>query len=474
MAGSEWATSAIWFFNYAVLFYFLALNGSYLLLLLIAYRHILGYRRLISNEPWRRIIQSPLTIPISIIAPAYNEEQSIVESVHSLMALQYPHHEVVVINDGSKDRTLAALVEHFGLTRIPAQIEDAITCRPIRAIYRSADYPALVVVDKENGGKADALNAGINVANFPLVCAIDADSVLEGNALLRVVRPFLERPAETVAVGGVIRIANGCRVAHGQVLEVGLPRNMLAMFQCNEYLRAFLFGRTGWSALGALLLISGAFGIFKRQTVIDVGGYRHDTVGEDIELVVRIHRHLRERNIPYHVEFLPDPVCWTEAPESLRVLGRQRNRWHRGLIDTLRLHRVMILNPRYGAIGLVAMPYAALFELCGPVIELFGYLFVPICFFLGFLNVPFMLLFIMVAILLGTALSVAAVLLDELSFHRFPKATQLFRLALYGLIENFGYRQLTTWWRTTAFVDYWRGDKSWGKMERKGFAKPKT
>jgi cellulose synthase/poly-beta-1,6-N-acetylglucosamine synthase-like glycosyltransferase len=429
---------------------------------------------LISNEPWRRIIQSPLTIPISILAPAYNEAQSIVESVHSLLALEYPRHEVVVINDGSKDATLEILIEHFSLTRIPVQVESSLACQPIRAIYRSADYPALVVVDKQNGGKADALNAGINVARFSLFCAIDADSVLEGNALLRVVRPFLERPVETVAVGGVVRIANGCRVAHGQVLEFGLPRSMVAMFQCVEYLRAFLFGRSGWSALGGLLLISGAFGLFKRQTVIDVGGYRHDTVGEDIELVVRMHRHLRERKIPYCIEFLPDPVCWTEAPESLRVLGRQRNRWHRGLIDTLKLHRRMILNPRYGAIGLVAMPYAVLFELCGPVIELFGYLFVPICFLLGFLNVPFMLLFIVVAILLGVMLSLAAVLLDELSFYRLPRAGQLLKLAIYGLLENFGYRQLTTWWRTKAFADYWRGNTSWGKMERKGFTKPKA
>jgi cellulose synthase/poly-beta-1,6-N-acetylglucosamine synthase-like glycosyltransferase len=474
MAGSDWATAAIWFFNFAILLYFLGLNGSYCALLIIAYRHILVYRRLISNEPWRRIIQSPLTIPISILAPAYNEEQSIVESVYSLMALEYPQHEVIVVNDGSSDRTLETLIVHFALTRIPIQVEYAIACQPIRGVYRSAEYPVLVVVDKENGGKADALNAGINIAKFPLVCAIDADSVLEGNALLRVVRPFLERPAETIAVGGVIRIANGCRVAHGQVLEVGLPDNAVAMFQSVEYLRAFLFGRSGWSALGALLLISGAFGIFKRQVVIDVGGYRHDTVGEDIELVVRMHRYFRERRVPYRVEFLPDPVCWTEAPESLRVLGRQRNRWHRGLIDTFKLHHTLLLNPRYGVIGMVAMPYALLFELFGPLVELFGYLFVPLSYSLGFLNAPFMLLFVLVAILLGSALSVASVLLDELSFRRFPKAGQLFRLIWYGLLENFGYRQLTAWWRVKAFVDYLRGNKTWGKMERKGFAKPKA
>lgn len=474
MAGWDWITLAIWLFNFAILLYFLVLNGSYFLLLIITYHQIKRYQRLIANEPWRRIIQSPLTIPISIIAPAYNEEQSIIESVHSLIALEYPEHEVIVVNDGSKDRTMATMIEHFQLVPIPMQIEYAIACQNILAVYRSPSFPTLVVVDKENGGKADALNAGINIARFPLVCAIDADSVLEGNALLRIARPFLDHPDEMIAVGGVIRIANGCQVAYGQVLEVGLPRNRVAMFQSVEYLRAFLFGRSGWSAIGALLLISGAFGLFKRQTVIDVGGYRHGTVGEDIELVVRMHRYMREQRRPYRVEFLPDPVCWTEAPESLRVLSRQRNRWHRGLIDTFKLHRKMVLNPRYGIIGMLAMPYAALFELLGPVIELFGYVFVPFSYAFGFLNVPFMLLFMLVAILLGSALSVAAVLLDELSFRRFPKAAQLFRLIWYGLIENFGYRQLTTWWRTKAFVDYWRGNQSWGKMERKGFAKPKT
>lgn len=457
--------------NTFILGYFLLLQGSYLILLLISFVSVLRYRRIVDHERWRGIIQSPLTLPISLIAPAYNEERTIVESVRSLLSLEYPEYEVIVVNDGSRDATLDTLIEHFELRAIPVTIEYSIPCQPIRDVYRSARYPRLVVIDKENGGKADALNAGIIMAAYPLFCAMDADSLLEGNALLRITRPFLEQP-ETVAVGGIVRIANGCRVEHGQVTEISLSSNPLVIFQQVEYLRAFLFGRVGWSALGALLIISGAFGVFKRQVVLDIGGYRHDTVGEDFELVVRMHRRLREQKIRYRIVFLPDPVCWTEAPETLRVLGRQRNRWQRGLIDTLRIHRRMGLNPRYGRVGLLAMPYFVIIELLGPVIEMSGYLFVIIAFFLHLINLPFFLLFLTLAILLGTVLSVASVVLDEVAYRRFPRLSQLLTLVAFALMENVGYRQLTVWWRVMAFLDYWRGNKSWGTMERKGFARP--
>lgn len=458
--------------NTLILSYFLLLQGSYLLLLVISFISVLRYRHAVAHEHWRGIIQSSLTLPISLIAPAYNEGRTIIESVRSLLSLEYPEYEVIVVNDGSRDDTLAILIEHFNLKAIPVAIEYLIPCQPIKDVYRSVEYPRLIVLDKENGGKADALNAGIIIASYPLFCAIDADSLLEGNALLRVTRPFLEQP-ETVAVGGVIRIVNGCRVEHGRVVEIGLPDNHLAMFQSVEYLRAFLFGRVGWSALGALLIISGAFGVFKRQVVLDVGGYRHDTVGEDLELVVRIHHYLCDHKTPYRVTFLPDPVCWTEAPETLRVLGRQRNRWHRGLIDTLKIHWRMCLNPRYGRIGMLAMPYFVIIELIGPLIELFGYLFFTVAFCLGMINLPFFLLFLTLAILLGTVLSVASVVLDDLAFHRFPRFSQLMQLIAFGWVENFGYRQITVWWRAKAFLDYWRGNKSWGVMERKGFARPR-
>ena len=445
-------------FNWVVLAYFIGINGAYFGLLFISYFELLRYSRATRHERWRRILQSPLTLPVSVIAPAYNEEVPIVESVRPLLMLQYPRMEVVVVNDGSSDGTMEVLVQNFGLIRVPTQLETTLESKPIKDIYRSPDYPNLVVVDKENGGKADALNAGINVSRYSLVCAIDADSLIEGGALLRVVRPFLEKPRTTVAVGGIIRVVNGCDIEAGRIARVRLPRSFLPLLQTVEYLRAFLFGRAGWSALRSLLIISGAFGVFKKETVIAVGGYKHNTVGEDMELVVRMHHYLRERNIEYDMFFLPDPVCWTEVPDSWKILGRQRNRWHRGLMDSLLTHRKMFMNPRYGTVGLLGMPYFTLFEMLGPIVEMSGYIVVPAAFIAGVINLEFFIAFLSLAVLFGIVLSTGSLVLEELSFRRFPRALDLLILVGAGVVENLGYRQMNTLWRTLAFKDFIRGN----------------
>jgi cellulose synthase/poly-beta-1,6-N-acetylglucosamine synthase-like glycosyltransferase len=457
--------------NVLILIYFAAINGVYLILIILSYFSVVRYHRLIRLQQWRRVIQSPTTIPVTIIAPAYNEEVTIVESVKSLLALQYPLFETVVVNDGSKDETLETLKSAFNLRQVPAQLEEKVKCQKVLGVYRSTTNPNLVVVDKTNGGKADALNAGLNVSRYPLFCAIDADSLLEGNALLRVTHPFLEKPHTTVAAGGIIRVANGCHIEGGRVLRVGLAKNWLAVLQTVEYLRAFLFGRMGWDAIRSLLIISGAFGVFKKNVVIEAGGYSHDSIGEDMELVVRIHRLLREQGRRYEMHFLPDPVCWTEVPESLKILARQRNRWHRGLVDSLQRHRKMFLNPRYGTIGMIAFPYFVFFEMLGPVVELSGYIIVPLSYAFGILNLQFFFLFLSLAILLGVVLSTGSVVLEEISFRRYPHARDILKLVAVGILENFGYRQIHTWWRFTGMVDYFRKKTAWGKMERKGFSK---
>jgi cellulose synthase/poly-beta-1,6-N-acetylglucosamine synthase-like glycosyltransferase len=457
--------------NIAVLCYFVAINVTYFLLLFLSYFSILKYKRRVRHEQWRRIIQSPFTVPVSIIAPAYNEELTIGESVKSLLMLQYPEFEVIVVNDGSKDGTLERLKSVFNLHLMPMDIDGKVPCKEVRQVYRSPDNPSLVVVDKINGGKADALNAGINVSKYPLICAIDADSLIEGNALLRVVKPFLDKPETAVAVGGIVRVANGCTIEAGRVVQVALPRTWLSLIQTVEYLRAFLFGRSGWSAMGNMLIISGAFGVFRRDVVTAVGGYKRDTVGEDMELVVRICRSLREQKRKYEIIFLPDPVCWTEVPESLRVLGRQRNRWQRGLMDSLRIHRRMMFNPRYGRTGLIAFPYFVFFEMLAPVVELSGLIIVPVSYALGKVDFLFFALFLTIAILLGVILSTSAVILEELSFRKYPKTTDLLKLVAAGFLENLGYHQLTLWWRVKGCWDFIRGSTAWGKMERKGFTK---
>lgn len=456
-------------FNYFVLAFFVGFNSFYLLTSLLAFRALRKYSKRLKSVSTDELLSSSGLPPITLIAPAFNEEATCVESAKSLLTLNYPDYEVLVINDGSTDHTLEQLTEAFDLiplSRLPmAEIKTA----EIRGVYRSKRFHRLWVIDKVNGGKSDAINVGINYCRDPLFCVLDADSLLERNALIRIVRPFLE-DQKTVATGGIIRIINGCTVRSGSVEKVELPDKLLPRFQVLEYLRAFLFGRMGWDAVNATLIISGAFGIFKRSIVVQVGGYSTDTVGEDMELIVRIHRHCRENKIPYRINFIPDPVAWTECPETLRVLGRQRDRWQRGLWDSLTRHKTMLLNPKYGAIGLLAYPYFFVFEMLGPIIEFFGYISFFVTLALGKASIVYVSAFFTVAFLLGIALSVSAVGLDELSFRRYKKLSDLMRLFVLAIVENFGYRQFLTFYRFKGIISAIRHKKGWGKMERKGFS----
>jgi cellulose synthase/poly-beta-1,6-N-acetylglucosamine synthase-like glycosyltransferase len=461
--------TALAFLELAILGYFLILNTLYLLFCVVAYVRLREHRRRWTARDLEAVMRSSATPAISIVAPAHNEEATLAESVHSLLLLNYPQFEVIVVSDGSTDGTLAVGAREFELMRAPVTYAQPIRTQPVRGIYQSLAHPDLVMIDKENGGKADAINAGINAARYPLVCVIDADSLLEEHSLSRAVLPFIEDP-DTIAAGGIVRIANGCRVERGRVTEVRLPSSHLAMFQAVEYLRAFLAGRVAQSAVNGLLIISGAFGLFKRDAVIEVGGFRPDTIGEDMELVTRLHRVYRERGQRFRIVFQPEPTCWTEAPESLRMLARQRSRWQRGTLQVLGYHARMLFNPRYGVVGLLAMPYYVVFEAVGPVIEFTGYALTALVILFGLLDWRFAELFFLAAVVYGSLLSVAAVVLEELSFRRYPKATDLLKLTAYGVLENFGYRQLAMCWRIVGVVDYFRGKQGWGTMKRKGFA----
>ena len=451
-----------------MLVYFFAINTYYLLLTVAGFRRTLRMVRELQRPDHRRLLRSPLTPPVSVLAPAFNEEANVIDNVRSLLMLDYPLFEVILVNDGSKDETLSRLIAAFELKLSARSFERTVPCKLIRGVYESSVYPNLVVVDKVNGGKADALNAGLNLALYPLFCAIDADSILETDALLRLVRPFLEAPGETIAAGGVIRVANGCDIRRGRVRKVQLTRRVLPLIQVVEYLRAFLFGRMGWSSGNSLLVISGAFGLFDKRTAVQAGGYATDTVGEDMELVVRMHRYLRDRKQRYRIGFVPDPICWTEVPESLRVLRRQRTRWQRGLIDTLWRHRGMMGRPRYGMVGLAALPGFAVFEMLSPVIELSGYILLPLLLLLGHLDLSYATAFMVLAVLYSVLVSILAVLLEDITFRRYPRPRDMALLVGAAVLEHLGYRQLTVWWRVRAFWEFWRGDLSWGAMERRG------
>lgn len=454
-----------------ILAYFFLLNGFYILFLLLSMFGIYNYRNITAHVNYKKLFLLPQVKPISIIAPAFNEANTIIESVDSLLSIEYPQLEIIVVNDGSTDETLEKLILRFSLSKTTRVFRRVLGGRTIRGIYASASHPKLVVVDKENGGKADALNAGLNVSQYPLFCAIDSDSLLEKDSLLKMVRPFLEDPERTQAAGGVIRLSNGCRVKSGQVLSIGLPRSILARFQIIEYFRAFLGGRLGLSMLRSILIISGAFGLFRKDTVLACGGYRTDTIGEDMDLVIRMKKYLHEQKIPYRMHFIPDPICWTEAPESLKTLTRQRNRWHRGMVEVLLHNRTMLLNPRYGVTGMFAMPFYMIFEMLGPLIEFTGYILFAVSIALGQINTPFALLFFALAVVLGIMLSLLSILIEEYSLRKYPKLRDVLTIILYAVLENFAYRQYLAWVRFKAYFDFLQGKAGWGEMERKGFKK---
>lgn len=452
-----------WFF----IFYFLFVNLVYIILVVVSYFYIQSQHNYSRVYKLTGLFRSELYKPVSILMPAYNEEANILSSVEALLQIQFPDFEVVVINDGSTDRTLEKLKDHFDLREVDPSPNLPIDHKPIKQVYRSNRYDELVVVDKVNGRKADALNAGINMAGKELICAIDADSILEPDVLMKLLRAFVQ-DENVIAVGGIVRVANGCTIEDYLVKEVDLPKDYLSRIQSVEYLRAFLFGRVGWDYLDSLLIISGAFGVFDRKAVMEVGGYLHDTVGEDMELVVRLHHHFKPQKTPYDIRFLPEPVCWTEVPEDWEQLGRQRNRWQRGLADTLWRHKGMLFNPRYGRLGMFAMPYFFVVEMFGPVIELVGFAYFFMVLALGNLNSTFVLMFFSVAILLGMVLSVSSVLCEEFTFRRYPSLGDVATLTLYAFLENIGYRQIHTWWRFRGLIDYFRGKKTWGVMTRRG------
>jgi len=450
-----------------VLLYFAAINLIYSLFCYLGTRAVRVYSRELSDVALRDLLERDVYKPVSILVPAYNEAASIVGSLRSALQLHYPEFEVIVVNDGSSDATMAVLIEAFSLVVDERPQQHPVPCRPVRRVLRSVEHPHLIVVDKENGGKADALNCALNLARYPLVAAVDADSMLDAEAVLRAARSFVEDP-QLIAAGGTIRPLNGCVLSRGRVAQLRMPRTWVERFQVLEYARAFFAGRAGWSAMRSLLIISGAFGLFRRDIVLEVGGWDAATVGEDMELVVRLQRHLVQQGREHRVLFTPDPVCWTEVPSDLGTLRRQRNRWQRGLVETLWKHRRVVGNPRYGRMGLLGMPYFVLFEAAAPVVEVFGYAVVVVSVLLGRLSPTFALLFVGLALLYGMLLSQIAAGIETLLLARYPRVRDRLLLLLAGLLEPLGYRQILAVERLLATFQVGRRRGAWGGMRRRG------
>lgn len=457
-----------------VLLYAVLIMSSYLILAYLSIKELKEYFKKNSFINYEILLSSEHAPYLSLIAPAYNEGMTIQENVKSLLSLNYNNYEVIVVNDGSKDDSMALLISTYDLEIIDIDVNPYLPTKQIRGVYKSKNgaYKKLIVIDKENGGKADALNVGLNIAKYPYAVCIDVDCILDKNSLLKLAKPFLEnKEKRVIATGGVVRIANQCVIEDGRLIDVNVPKKLLPRIQVLEYLRAFLLGRMAWERLDGLLLISGAFGAFDRDIAIKAGGYNTKTVGEDMELVVRMRRYMLERKLPYTVSYIPDPLCWTEAPDNAAIFKKQRSRWMRGTIETLWIHRKMFFNPNYKILGMVSVPYWFFFEFLAPLIEAIGLLVTLIFVILGLLHWKFFLILLLFVYLFAAMFSVIALLSEELTFHKYPRIKDFFKLLGAALIEPLYFHPLAVY---AALLGYWEklnGKKTWGEMTRQGFQK---
>ncbi|WP_112180532.1 MULTISPECIES: glycosyltransferase [Paraliobacillus] len=458
-------------YAWGIAIYMIIVITFYTVILFFSTLQVRKQYRLNRTEPYENYLDESFTRPISVIVPAYNEEAGVVQSVRSLLTINYPEFEIIVVNDGSKDQTLTIMLEKYEMVKIDKVVRKQLQTEEVQAIYQSKILPNLYMIDKKNGGKADALNAGLNVSHYPYFCSIDGDSVLESDAFLKVMKPIIDSGEDVIASGGSVRIANGCDIRNGSLVKIGLSNAPIVVMQVIEYLRAFLMGRIGLSRHNLLLIISGAFGVFSKHWVLEAGGYKRNTVGEDMELVVRLHCLIKEKGLKKKIVYVPDPVCWTEVPESFGVLRSQRRRWHKGLFESLWSHRKVTFNPKYGAIGFVSFPYFWIVEFFGPIVELSGYLFILFTLFSGGVYIEFAILLFLLSALYGSVFSMASVLLEEWSLRKYPKVSDIVKLFLFALTETLWYRPLTVLWRCEGIWQIIRRDHSWGEMKRKGVSK---
>ena len=448
--------------------------STYLMLTIFSAISLRKYLRKNSYVDYNSIVSSPLAPSLSVIAPAYNESPTIIDNIRTLLSLYYSNYEVVVVNDGSSDDSLEKMIGHYELEKVNYYFDYRLPCKRIRGVYKSQNrsFKKLTVIDKANGGKADSLNAGLNVIRNDLVVSIDADSIMEPDALLKLAKPFMEaKDKRVIGAGGVIRIANSCEISGGHIDKINLPKQFLPRAQVMEYTRAFLMGRMAWSELDGLLLISGALGMFDKEILIKAGGYSTNTVGEDMEMVVRIRRYMTENGLDYDVVYIPDPLCWTEVPTTVNVLARQRSRWTRGTMETLWTHRKLFFNPKYKKLGMLGYPYWLMFEYLAPIVEFLGILWFIFLMITGRLNWPFFLLLTGFVYFFAVSLSIWSVLFEEITFHKYERRRDVLRLIGTAFLEPIFYHPMVMLMSIKGNIDKLLKRNSWGKMDRKAFTK---
>ncbi|WP_078578840.1 glycosyltransferase family 2 protein [Salipaludibacillus agaradhaerens] len=470
MTGEEWVSLIVNITAVSVILYMGLVGLTYLILFLIAGPRIKKERFLNQQDYVEEMVFNKDTFPVSVLVPAYNEEVGVSTTVRSMLGLSYPQFEIIVIDDGSKDNTSGKVIEQFKMKEINLALRRYFDTKQVTKAYQSTLYPNLFLLRKDNGGKADALNAGINFSRYPYFAAVDGDCILDSDALLKIMKPIIDSNGLVTATGGTVRIANGSTITKSQVEKIVLPKGPIELMQIIEYFRAFLIGRLGLSRMNILLIISGAFGVFEKNRVVKVGGYNAKTVGEDMELIVRMHRSIKEEKSKQRIEYIQDPVCWTEAPDSAAVLRSQRKRWQRGLAETLWLHKKMLFNPKYKGIGLFSMPYYLLVELLSAVFELIGYFVILFGLIFSFVLVDVAIVMFLMTVLYGSLLSSLAVLLEEWTYHKYPDTKSLLVLFFWALTESFWYRPLMVWWRCSGLIQTFTKKADWGNMKRKGIS----
>lgn len=460
------------FYETFVFYYASSMIFSYLILAAFSSLNLIRYKSYNSDKDDEVLMKSPLTPGVSVIAPAYNEEVTIIVNVKSLLTLEYPLFEVIIVNDGSKDKTLEKLIDEFELVEVDFLYVEKIKTKPFKRVFKSTNpkYSILTVVDKENGGtKADASNAGINASVFPYYLSTDVDCVLNRKTLLKMIKPFLNSKKRVVGVGSTLRMLNGCEVKDGVVVRVKPPKRLIPCFQELEYIRAYLLGKMGWSFINSVPNISGGLGLFDKEIAIKAGGYAGDSHAEDMDMATKLARYMINNNMKYKLVYIPISCCWTEGPDNVQVLSRQRTRWSSGLAQIFRVYSEVLFNRKFKRLGLIAFPYTFIYEFLAPIIEGVGILFFIYLVLVNKVNWDMAWIILLYSYTFAIFITTLVVIQDHIVFKHYKKISEVLRLILMGFLEPIIYHPLIVWFALKGYFNFYVGKElKWGAMTRKG------